>query len=204
MHRHLLKSYRNMMTLKQKLEWSTYPPSLYSLYICLYYSVVIATLWRKALPVSLCFQIFPKSLLTVKLKFIMILLNPNNQIFIFFFVIVKMTQFHLARSELSKSEPKQGLGLLSTKNIAMLFKACITQKWINIISCTQLCTEIYICGISLHSCPTKLRRRCGRSAPSLWILTYNTAWKDKCQFSCSFFFFPLKKIHVRPNASHSS
>lgn len=36
------------------------------------------TLKENTSSVSLCFQIFPKKLLTVKLKFIIILLNPNN------------------------------------------------------------------------------------------------------------------------------
>lgn len=50
---------------------------------------------------------------TVKLKFIIMFLNPNSQIFC---MVINMAQFHLASSEFSKSEPKQGLGLFSAKN----------------------------------------------------------------------------------------
>lgn len=74
----------------------------------------------------------------------------------------------------------------------MLFKACITLKWINLIILVQLWTEVCVCSISLHSCPAELRRRHEGSAPSLWNLINNVIWKDKCQFSHSFF-FSLKK-----------
>lgn len=81
---------------------------------------MIATLGRKTLPVLVYIfrYLKKKELLTVKLKFIIILLNLNNQIFC---VIVNMAHFHLASYELSKSESKQGVGLLSAKNTCNAF-----------------------------------------------------------------------------------
>lgn len=69
------------------------------------------------------------------------------------------------------------------KILAMHFKAGITLKKINFIALVQLWTEVYVCSISLHSCPAVLRRRPEGSVSSLWNLINNMIWKDKCQFS---------------------